>query len=45
MADKLIGGLFTKARNATRRCYAASAVDVGRLMRLFHGTIEALATA
>jgi TnpA family transposase len=45
MSDKLIGGLFAKARNATRRRYAASAGDVGRLMRLFHGTIEALATA
>ena len=45
MADKLVGGLFTKARNATRRRYAASARDVGRLMRLFHGTIDALAAA
>ena len=45
MADKLIGGLFAKARNAARRHYAASAGDVGRLMRLFHGTIEALAVA
>ena len=45
MADKLIGGLFAKARNATRRRYVASAGDVGRLMRMFHGTIEALAVA
>jgi TnpA family transposase len=45
MADKLIGGLFAKARNAMRRRYAASAGDVGRLMRLFHGTIDALAAA
>jgi len=45
MADKLIGGLFAKARNAARRRYAASASDVGRLMRLFHGTIEAIAAA
>ena len=45
MADKLIGGLFAKARNAARRRYAASASDVGRLMRMFHGTIEALAAA
>ena len=45
MADKLIGGLFAKARNATRRRYAATAGDVGRLMRLFHGTIDALAAA
>ena len=45
MSDKLIGGLFAKARNTARRRYAASASDVGRLMRLFHGTIEALAAA
>ncbi len=45
MADKLIGGLFAKARNAARRRYAASTGDVGRLMRLFHGTIEVLAAA
>ena len=45
MADKLVGGLFARARNATRRHYAASAGDVGRLMRLFHGTIEALVAA
>lgn len=43
MADRLIGGLFARARNAARRRYAASAADVGRLMRLFHGTIDALA--
>ncbi len=45
MADRLIGGLFARARNAARRRYAASAGDVGRLMRLFHGTIGALAAA
>ena len=45
MADKLIGGLFAKARNTARRRYAASASDVGRLMRLFYGTIEALLMA
>ena len=45
MADKLIGGLFAKARNAARRRYAASASNVGRLMRMFHGAIEALAAA
>jgi TnpA family transposase len=45
MADKLIGGFFAKARNATRRRYAATAGNVGRLMRLFHGTIDALAAA
>ncbi len=45
MADKLIGGLFARARNTTRRRYAASAGDGGRLMPMFHGTIEALAVA
>lgn len=45
MADKLIGSLFARARKAKERRYAASTRDVGRLMRLFHGTIEALATA
>ena len=45
MADQLIGGLFARARNARQRRYVASTRDVGRLMRLFHGTITALATA
>ncbi len=45
MADRLIGGLSAQARNAARRRYAASAGDVGRLLRLFHGTIDALAAA
>ena len=41
MADKLIGGLFGRARKAKERRYVASTRDVGRLMRLFDGTIEA----
>ena len=45
MADKLVGGFFAKARNTTRQRYVASAGNVGRLMRLFHGTIDALAAA
>jgi Domain of unknown function (DUF4158) len=45
MADKLIGGLFGRARRAKERRYVASTRDVGRLMRLFDGTIEALAIA
>lgn len=45
MADKLVGGFFAKARNATRRRYAASAGNVSRLMHMFHGTIEAIAAA
>jgi hypothetical protein len=31
MADKLISGVFAKARNATRQHYVASAADMGRL--------------
>ena len=42
MTDKLVGGMFAKARNETKRRHVASAGDVGRLMRLFHDTIEAL---
>jgi hypothetical protein len=45
IADKLVGGFFAKARNATRQRYVASATTVGRLMHLFHGTIDALAAA
>jgi hypothetical protein len=45
MTDKLIGGLFARARKSKERRYVASTRDVGRLMRLFHGTIEALETA
>jgi len=45
MADKLIGSLFARARKAKERRYVASTRDVGRLMRLLHGTIEALETA
>ena len=45
MADKLIGGLFARARKARERRYVAGTRNVGRLMRLFHDTIEALATA
>ena len=45
MADKLIGSLFARARKAKERRYVASTGDVGRLMRLFDGTIEALEAA
>jgi TnpA family transposase len=45
MADKLIGAMFARAKRAKERHYVASTKDVGRLMRLFHGTIEALAVA
>ena len=45
MSDKLIGGMFARARKSKERHYVASTRDVGRLMHLFAGTIEALATA
>ncbi len=45
MTDKLIGGLFARARKARERRYVAGTRNVGRLMRLFHDTIEALSTA
>jgi hypothetical protein len=45
MADKLIGGLFARARKAKERRYVTSTKGVGRLMRLFHDTIEALDAA
>ncbi len=45
MADKLIGSMFTRAKNAKSRKYEATAKDVSRLMRLFRGTIDALANA
>ena len=45
MADKLIGGLFARARKARERRYLARTRNVGRLMRLFHDTIEALGAA
>ncbi|MCQ9148146.1 MULTISPECIES: Tn3 family transposase [Brucella/Ochrobactrum group] len=45
MADKLIGSMFTRAKNAKARKYEATAKDVSRLMRLFRGTIDALAEA
>jgi Tn3 transposase DDE domain len=45
MADRLIGGMFARAKNIQQRRYPASTRDVGRLMRLFHSTIEALAAA
>jgi TnpA family transposase len=45
MADRLIGAAFTRGRNAQDRQYSATAKDVARLMRLFLGTIDALALA
>jgi hypothetical protein len=45
MTDKLIGGLFARARKARERRYVAGTRNVARLMRLFHDTIDALGTA
>ncbi len=45
MADKLIGGVFSRAKNAQARRYVATTKDVSRLMRLFRGTIDALSFA
>lgn len=45
MADRLIGAAFTRGKNAQERQYSATAKDVARLMRLFLGTIDALAAA
>jgi len=45
MADKLIGSMFTRAKNSQARRYVATSKDVSRLMRLFRGTIDALANA
>lgn len=42
MADKLIGGMFRRAKNTQGQRYAASSRDVARLMRLFRTTINAL---
>jgi TnpA family transposase len=45
MADKLIGNAFTRAKHAKEKSVVATTKDVGRLMRMFHGTIEALGLA
>ena len=45
MADRLIGGAFTRAKHKRERTIAVATKDIGRLMRLFHGTIEALRQA
>ncbi|MBP8062250.1 MAG: Tn3 family transposase [Brevundimonas sp.] len=45
MFDKQVGELFAKARAAQKRHNVASARDVGRLMRLFDATLDALTAA
>ncbi len=45
MFDKQVGELFASARAAQKRRAVASARDVGRFMRLFDATLDALAAA
>ncbi|MDF3624087.1 Tn3 family transposase [Acetobacteraceae bacterium LMG 32668] len=45
MADKLVGSIFTRARNTKARSFSATSKNVARLMRLFQATIDALAEA
>ena len=45
MADKLIGSIFTRAKNAQARSYAATSKNVARLMLIFRRTIDALTDA
>lgn len=45
MADRLIGASFSRGKNARERSYTATSRDVGRLMRLLHGTAVAVETA
>jgi len=45
MADRIIGGSFTRGNNKQKKTYAATTRDVGRIMRLFDRTVAALAEA
>jgi TnpA family transposase len=45
MADKLIGSMFTRAKNAQARSYATTSRDVARLMQIFGRMIDALTAA
>jgi TnpA family transposase len=45
MADKLIGGMFRRAKTAQDRRFSASSREVARLMRLFRMTIDTLSLA
>jgi TnpA family transposase len=42
MFERLVGGLFTRARRGQERRYQETAPSVGKLMRLFGATIAAL---
>lgn len=45
MFEKLIGALFTRSKRSHEQKFQATARDVGRLMRLFGGTIDAIQTS
>jgi TnpA family transposase len=45
MADRIIGGSFTRGGNAKKRSYAATTRDVGKILRLFDRTVAALEDA
>jgi len=45
MADRIIGGSFTRGNNKQKKNYAATTRDVGRIMRLFDRTVAALEEA
>lgn len=45
MADRIIGGSFTRGGNAQKKSFAATTRDVGRIMRLFDQTVAALEEA
>jgi TnpA family transposase len=45
LADRIIGGCFTRSGNAKKRRYSETTRDVGRMLRLFDQTISALEQA
>jgi hypothetical protein len=45
MSDKLVGSIFARAKSSQEKRYVASNRDVGRLMRIFERTIDALGIA
>jgi hypothetical protein len=45
MADRIIGGSFSRGGNAKKRSYAATTWDLGNILRLFDRTVAALEEA